>query len=354
MKYIVYKTTCLINNKIYIGVHETENPEIFDGYLGRGFFINRNHYLTNPIAPFHYALIKHGVDNFKRDILHVFETEKEAYNKEEELVNEDFVNSSETYNVALGGKGRPRPKQPVYQFDFNGNLLKSYTSALEVSKIFEICISNIGDAINNKRTCKGFLWSYSNSIDILEYHIYITKNYYIYNPDGNLVNEFEKAIDVVEFLNTDSSNLSRAIKANYKVSGYFVSNEKHDKLQITISKLSGKLNRYSLEGKYIDSFKTVKEAKAKLELNLSSISSAIKMGKSCNGFYWTRTDNPIERIKVPEKGPNTKKKVKMLTLDGILVKIFDSVADAIKEFPGCASVLKGRCKQAYNYKFEYV
>jgi hypothetical protein len=24
MKYIVYKTTCLINNKIYIGVHKTE------------------------------------------------------------------------------------------------------------------------------------------------------------------------------------------------------------------------------------------------------------------------------------------------------------------------------------------
>ena len=44
MKYIVYKTTCLINNKIYIGVHQTENPEIFDGYLGRGYFIGKSHY----------------------------------------------------------------------------------------------------------------------------------------------------------------------------------------------------------------------------------------------------------------------------------------------------------------------
>ena len=37
MNYIVYKTTCLINNKIYVGVHHTNNPDVFDGYLGRQF-----------------------------------------------------------------------------------------------------------------------------------------------------------------------------------------------------------------------------------------------------------------------------------------------------------------------------
>lgn len=32
MKYIVYKTTNLINNKIYIGIHGIKDPNIFDGY----------------------------------------------------------------------------------------------------------------------------------------------------------------------------------------------------------------------------------------------------------------------------------------------------------------------------------
>lgn len=32
MKYIVYKTTCLVNSKIYIGYHRTSNPEVFDGF----------------------------------------------------------------------------------------------------------------------------------------------------------------------------------------------------------------------------------------------------------------------------------------------------------------------------------
>lgn len=36
MKYIVYKTTNQINNYIYVGVHKTANPKVFDGYLGCG------------------------------------------------------------------------------------------------------------------------------------------------------------------------------------------------------------------------------------------------------------------------------------------------------------------------------
>lgn len=120
--------------------------------------------------------------------------------------------------------------------------------------------------------------------------------YYLYNQDGLFIDEFESSKEITAFLDTNSANLSRAIKASYKISGYFISNEKFDKLQITVSKTSEKLNRYSLNGVYIDSFQTVREAREKLNLKLGNISTAIKLKKQCNGFLWTRNDNPAPNI----------------------------------------------------------
>lgn len=48
VKYIVYQTTCLVNNKIYIGVHKTHTPDKFDGYLGCDVNINFPITLKNP------------------------------------------------------------------------------------------------------------------------------------------------------------------------------------------------------------------------------------------------------------------------------------------------------------------
>ncbi len=39
MKYVVYKTTNLVNSKYYIGVHRTNDPN--DDYLGSGNLIKR-------------------------------------------------------------------------------------------------------------------------------------------------------------------------------------------------------------------------------------------------------------------------------------------------------------------------
>lgn len=92
MKHTVYKVKNLINGKIYIGVHSTEDP--YDNYMGSGKIISN-------------AIKTHGKNNFRKTILYIFDTEKEAYDKEREIITEDFVNSRMTYNVNIGGKGAP-------------------------------------------------------------------------------------------------------------------------------------------------------------------------------------------------------------------------------------------------------
>ena len=52
IKFIVYCTTNTVNKKIYIGVHKTSNPDVFDGYLGCGVKITQPSTYMNPKTAF--------------------------------------------------------------------------------------------------------------------------------------------------------------------------------------------------------------------------------------------------------------------------------------------------------------
>ena len=298
MKYIVYKTTCLVNSKIYIGYHQTSNPEVFDGYLGCGLYKSRSEYIKHPKTAFHHAVVKYGVDNFKREILYVFDNSKDALAKEAELVTAEFVRSSNNYNSSLGGEQPINPGKKIYRFNFQGNLIETFDNANIAAEAVYRNVSNIHAAIQNKRTCAGSLWANQEKININDYKITEYNTYYIYDQDGYYLTEFSSNEECVEFLGTNKGNLTRAIKLQNKISGYYITTQKIDKVRIQVTRLNGKLNRYTLDGKYIDSFESTAQAKKVLGLKLSSISQAIRLNRQCNGFRWTRTDNPTETIDI--------------------------------------------------------
>ena len=164
LKYIFYITINSINGKFYFGVHRT-NPQVFDGYIGCG--IARQSQATLDIA-FHRAVKKYGYDNFKRTTIKVFDTEEEAYEFEKLIVTPTLLKSKQCYNTTIGGigGGNEIQKKTVYQFDLNGNFIRSYKSAREAA----LTISpNNQDVIRNsiKNCCLGtsysscgFFWSY--------------------------------------------------------------------------------------------------------------------------------------------------------------------------------------------------
>ena len=84
---IIYKTTNLVNGKIYVGQDSKNNPK----YLGSGKILKR-------------AIIKYGKDNFKKEILEICNTKDELDNAEKYWIKE-LKAIENGYNIAEGGNG---------------------------------------------------------------------------------------------------------------------------------------------------------------------------------------------------------------------------------------------------------
>jgi len=94
MRYnILYKTTNLVNGKIYIGVHSTDNLD--DGYLGSGVALLS-------------AIKEYGRKSFTRDILKFFYTQQASYAEEFRIVDASFIDDRSNYNIKIGGEGTVR------------------------------------------------------------------------------------------------------------------------------------------------------------------------------------------------------------------------------------------------------
>jgi len=88
--YTIYQITNIVNNKIYVGAHQTADSN--DGYMGSSKILEA-------------AMAKYGVENFKKEILHIVDNDEHMYSLECEIVNEDFVVRKDTYNIRIGGRG---------------------------------------------------------------------------------------------------------------------------------------------------------------------------------------------------------------------------------------------------------
>ncbi len=88
MHFLIYKITNLLNNRIYIGLHKTDNDD--DSYMGSSKILAED--------------IKNlGIENFKKDILFRCSSEEEMEHLEESIVDTDFLKGN-VYNQMPGGK----------------------------------------------------------------------------------------------------------------------------------------------------------------------------------------------------------------------------------------------------------
>ena len=297
MKYIVYITINLCNGKFYIGVHRT-NPNTFDGYIGCGIY--RASQATKDYV-LHKAVRKYGYENFKRTIIKIFpdneEGRKQAFELEAILVNETLLKSKSTYNTALGGRETENLMKTVYMFDLNGNYLRSFKSAREAAAYIQ------PDNQDNARSA--------------------IKN---------------------NCLGTTSSSY-----------GYFWSYTKEFTYKNECMK---EVAQYTINGKFLRTFKSITEAEVALSLN--NIAQAIYKKGSAGGYQWRYFEGDTSDILtlVNVKTKNLFLPIIMFDKSGKVIKKFDCVKQCVNEYPELSAsqinrVLNKTIKSHKGYTFKY-
>ena len=297
MKYIVYITINLCNGKFYIGVHRT-NPNTFDGYIGCGIY--RASQATKDYV-LHKAVRKYGYENFKRTIIKIFpdneEGRKQAFELEAILVNETLLKSKSTYNTALGGRETENLMKTVYMFDLNGNYLRSFKSARKAAAYIQ------PDNQDNARSA--------------------IKN---------------------NCLGTTSSSY-----------GYFWSYTKEFTYKNECMK---EVAQYTINGKFLRTFKSITEAEVALSLN--NIAQAIYKKGSAGGYQWRYFEGDTSDIPtlVNVKTKNLFLPIIMFDKSGKVIKKFDCVKQCVNEYPELSAsqinrVLNKTIKSHKGYTFKY-
>lgn len=86
----IYKTTCQVTGKFYVGMHSTDDLD--DGYLGSGKILG-------------YSRAKHGDENHKKEILELLPDRAALKVREAEVVNEELLADPLCINLKYGGEG---------------------------------------------------------------------------------------------------------------------------------------------------------------------------------------------------------------------------------------------------------
>lgn len=86
----IYKTTCQITGKFYVGMHSTNNMD--DGYLGSGKVLG-------------YSRTKYGDENHIKEVLEYLPSREALRLREKEIVNEELLAHPLNINLKYGGEG---------------------------------------------------------------------------------------------------------------------------------------------------------------------------------------------------------------------------------------------------------
>lgn len=351
MKYIIYCTTCTENGKIYIGVHKTENPDVFDGYLGNGLKLGWS--IKNPHTAFQHAVKKYGYSKFKRAVLYVFDTAEEAFQKEAEIVNFDFVKRKDNYNTSLGGISPGCVYDKLYQYDLKGKFIREWDSVREAIEHYGCYSDRFNQCIKNKRSAFNCYWTkeYFAHLDITDYRLSAHSEIYCYSENGDFIKMFENVKDIMEEFKFTKASIEDACSHKRPIKGYYFLNANQNiiniiKIRNYVYNLTDKsISKYK-NGKLIQTYPSINQAAKENHISTTEIKRSITSNEGIWSYGYS--DNFVNNSKPVGI------KIEQYDLSGNYIKTWNSLSQCAKEHPKVKEVLCGGRNHTHGFTFKIV
>ena len=222
----IYLIKNIINNKIYIG----KSVNIKNRWKSHRYKLNNFKHINIYLQR---EWIKYGKNNFIFEIIEICDvlclSEREIfyislYNSANNILGYNLTSGGEKFlfNEEIKVKMRNNKnikKNPVLQFDMNGNLLNSWESIYEIERILGINTKNIREACkrkHKKKTSFNNIWIYKseyekNGLD-LNYFIIRKSNakpVCQFDLNNNFIAEYKSAREANKITGISYKNISR-------------------------------------------------------------------------------------------------------------------------------------------------
>ena len=156
MIYTIYKITCHVNNKFYIGYTKLPTDERLKQHI-------KDSRKAKTFSHLHHAIQKYGASQFSIEPIYQSRYKDHTHNEMEPHFIREYDAINQGYNIQTGGEGGNGRPIKVYQYSRTLELIKVWDSLKEAAESIMVRSSQISTVLRNAdegkaSMLKGSVW----------------------------------------------------------------------------------------------------------------------------------------------------------------------------------------------------
>ena len=199
MTKVVYTVTNKETKQVYVGITSSSIEDRKKDQIGKSKLGKK--------GKFYEAIGTYSPSAFIWEQIDTASSNDELAKKEKEYVLE-YNSKEEGYNSDEGGG----VKKTVYQYDLEGNHIESFDCLEDAGIIVGAKKQQISRACLNKKTSKGFYWSYDYAEKFVPPKDLRKKQVYQFTLIGDLVTDFESVSEASKATGFNKSSIAKVCR----------------------------------------------------------------------------------------------------------------------------------------------